>query len=98
MPRVEILTYKGRIVVELFENEAPNTVANFIDLVQKGFYDGIAFHRVIPNFMTQGGDPNTLDDNPAMTEKGAPDTQLIANVMCQCPQSFPRQSEHGKHR
>jgi len=56
LPRVEILTSKGRIVVELFENEAPNTVANFIDLVQKGYYNGIAFHRVIPNFMTQGGD------------------------------------------
>jgi cyclophilin family peptidyl-prolyl cis-trans isomerase len=49
---------KGDIVVELFENEAPNTVANFIDLVEKKFYDGLVFHRVIPGFMAQGGDPN----------------------------------------
>jgi cyclophilin family peptidyl-prolyl cis-trans isomerase len=49
---------KGDIVVELFENEAPNTVANFINLVEKKFYDGLVFHRVIPGFMAQGGDPN----------------------------------------
>ena len=48
---------RGPIVVELFENEAPNTVANFISLVEKGFYDGLSFHRVLPNFMAQGGDP-----------------------------------------
>jgi len=48
---------KGEIVVELFENEAPNTVANFISLVKKGFYDGTPFHRVLPSFMAQGGDP-----------------------------------------
>jgi cyclophilin family peptidyl-prolyl cis-trans isomerase len=49
---------KGDIVVELFENEAPNTVANFINLIEKKFYDGLVFHRVIPEFMAQGGDPN----------------------------------------
>ena len=43
---------------ELFENEAPNTVANFISLVEKGFYDGLTFHRVLPGFMAQGGCPN----------------------------------------
>ncbi|HEX4000404.1 MAG TPA: peptidylprolyl isomerase [Pirellulales bacterium] len=48
---------KGDIVVELFENEAPNTVANFISLVNKQFYDGLNFHRVLPGFMAQGGDP-----------------------------------------
>ena len=56
-PRVTITTSKGDIVVELFENEAPNTVANFISLVEKGFYDGTPFHRVIGGFMAQGGDP-----------------------------------------
>jgi cyclophilin family peptidyl-prolyl cis-trans isomerase len=45
------------MVVELFENEAPNTVANFVALVDKGFYDGTPFHRVIGGFMAQGGDP-----------------------------------------
>ena len=57
LPRVRLKTNKGDIVIELFENEAPNTVANFISLVEKGFYDGLAFHRVLPGFMAQGGDP-----------------------------------------
>jgi cyclophilin family peptidyl-prolyl cis-trans isomerase len=58
LPRVKFETTKGDIVLELFENEAPNTVANFISLVEKGYYDGLSFHRVLPSFMAQGGDPN----------------------------------------
>ena len=50
-------TNRGDIELELFENKAPNTVANFISLVEKGFYDGVSFHRVLPYFMAQGGDP-----------------------------------------
>lgn len=57
LPRVRIKTAKGDIVVELFENEAPKTVGNFVSLVDKGFYNGTAFHRVLPGFMAQGGDP-----------------------------------------
>lgn len=57
LPRVKLQTTKGDIVLELFENQAPNTVANFISLVEKGFYNGVLFHRVIPGFMAQGGDP-----------------------------------------
>ena len=57
LPRVLLKTTKGDIELELFENEAPNTVANFISLVEKGFYNGLTFHRVLPNFMAQGGDP-----------------------------------------
>ncbi len=57
LPRVRIKTSAGDLVVELFENEAPNTVANFLSLVEKGFYAGTPFHRVIPGFMAQGGDP-----------------------------------------
>ena len=57
LPRVKLETSKGDIVVELFENEAPNTVANFISLVEKKFYDGVSFHRVLAGFMAQGGDP-----------------------------------------
>ena len=57
LPRVLIRTNKGDMEVELFENEAPNTVANFITLVEKGFYSGLTFHRVLPQFMAQGGDP-----------------------------------------
>jgi cyclophilin family peptidyl-prolyl cis-trans isomerase len=58
LPRVLIKTNKGDIVVELFENEAPNTVANFIALVEKDFYKDTTFHRVLAGFMAQGGDPN----------------------------------------
>jgi len=55
LPRVKLTTNKGEIVVELFENEAPQTVANFLALVKQGFYDGSPFHRVLPMFMAQGG-------------------------------------------
>jgi len=47
----------GKIVLELYPNKAPETVANFVDLVKKGFYNGLTFHRVISGFMIQGGDP-----------------------------------------
>lgn len=57
LPQVKLTTSKGEIVLELFENEAPNTVANFISLVKAKFYDGLTFHRVIEGFMAQGGDP-----------------------------------------
>jgi cyclophilin family peptidyl-prolyl cis-trans isomerase len=57
LPRVEFVTTKGPIVIELFENEAPQAVSNFINLVEKGFYNGLSFHRVINGFMAQGGDP-----------------------------------------
>ncbi len=50
-------TAKGTIVVDLFTKDAPKTVNNFIFLVKDGFYDGTVFHRVIPDFMIQGGDP-----------------------------------------
>jgi len=50
-------TARGRIEVDLFADEAPGTVANFEKLANSGFYDGTRFHRVIPNFMVQGGDP-----------------------------------------
>ncbi len=51
-------TSKGTITLELFEQDAPNTVANFTKLAKQGFYNGLNFHRVIPNFMIQGGCPN----------------------------------------
>jgi cyclophilin family peptidyl-prolyl cis-trans isomerase len=57
LPRVKLATTKGDVVVELFEDDAPNTVANFLSLVEKGLYNGTPFHRVIGGFMAQGGDP-----------------------------------------
>jgi peptidyl-prolyl cis-trans isomerase B (cyclophilin B) len=57
MTRAIIETDKGTINIQFFDADAPNTVKNFVDLSQKGFYDGLIFHRVIPNFMIQGGCP-----------------------------------------
>ena len=56
-PHIRIETSLGNIEAELFQNEAPKTVENFVGLAKKGFYDGIIFHRVIPGFMIQTGDP-----------------------------------------
>lgn len=56
-PIVKLQTTAGDISIELFANEAPNTVANFVELVNKGFYNGLTFHRVMQGFMAQGGDP-----------------------------------------
>lgn len=56
----EIHTEKGLMKVEFFEKDAPNTVKNFVDLSKKGFYDGLNFHRVIPNFVIQGGCPDGI--------------------------------------
>ena len=58
-----ITTSEGVMVVEFYSDVAPNHVANFEKLARSGFYDGTAFHRVIPGFMIQGGDPNTKNDS-----------------------------------
>ncbi|MCX6269821.1 MAG: peptidylprolyl isomerase [Bacteroidetes bacterium] len=57
MKHAEIHTKKGVMKVHFYEKDAPNTVANFIKLAEKGFYDGLTFHRVISDFVIQGGDP-----------------------------------------
>jgi cyclophilin family peptidyl-prolyl cis-trans isomerase len=57
LPQVSILTTKGEVVVELFENQAPETVGNFVHLVEEGFFDGLAFHRVLEHFVAQTGCP-----------------------------------------
>lgn len=56
-PQARIKTNRGDITVQLFEEQAPKTVKNFVELAKKGYYDGVIFHRVIPDFMIQGGDP-----------------------------------------
>jgi peptidyl-prolyl cis-trans isomerase B (cyclophilin B) len=57
MSQATMQTNRGTIEIELFPDDAPKTVGNFQDLAQKGFYDGLTFHRVIEDFMIQGGDP-----------------------------------------
>ena len=58
MKTAEIVTAKGTMKVEFYEKDAPGTVKNFCDLANKGFYNGLTFHRVIPGFVVQGGCPN----------------------------------------
>lgn len=58
MKTAKIHTEKGVMSVEFYHNDAPNTVKNFLDLSEKGYYDGLTFHRVIPDFVVQGGCPD----------------------------------------
>jgi len=72
----------GKIEIELYENIAPNTVRNFISLVDKGFYDGLIFHRVIPGFMIQGGCPQgNGTGGPGYTIKGEFSMNCFTNNM-----------------
>jgi peptidyl-prolyl cis-trans isomerase B (cyclophilin B) len=66
-------TNLGRIVLRFFPDKAPGHVENFKKLVKEGFYDGVKFHRVIPGFMIQGGDPNSKDDDRSNDGTGGPD-------------------------
>ena len=68
--KIRFTTNKGIFVGEMFEDKAPNTTKNFIDLTEKGYYDGLIFHRVIDGFMIQGGDPTgTGTGGPGYTIK-----------------------------
>ncbi len=58
MSKVEIKTNKGTMIVEMYDKETPNTVANFVKLAKDGFYNGLTWHRVIPDFVIQGGCPD----------------------------------------
>ncbi|UYP45781.1 hypothetical protein NEF87_002066 [Candidatus Lokiarchaeum ossiferum] len=83
-PKVKMETNKGTLMIELYPEHAPGTVANFLKLINKGFYDGLTFHRVIPQFVIQGGCPNgtgtggpgwkikcETDGNPLIHKPGA---------------------------
>lgn len=72
MKTATFITEKGTIVAELFDEETPGTVANFEKLANDGFYDGTRFHRVIDNFMIQGGDPLSKDPNHPRVGTGGP--------------------------
>ncbi|MDA7527356.1 peptidylprolyl isomerase [bacterium] len=87
---MQFKTSRGDIVLELFENEAPNTVANFISLVEKEFYNGLKFHRVLPNFMAQGGCPLSKTD-PARAGSGGPGY----NIACEAYRKDARRHFSG---
>ena len=71
-------TSQGKIVIEFFLDDAPNHVRNFMNLTESGFYDGVLFHRVIPGFMIQGGDPNTKDVDSSIWGQGGPGYSIDA--------------------
>ena len=73
-------TDAGKINIELFANDAPITVSNFIKLISEGFYDGLAFHRVIPGFMAQGGCPNTRAGSSGMPGTGGPGYNIKCEI------------------
>ncbi|MFB9863955.1 peptidylprolyl isomerase [Rufibacter immobilis] len=72
MKTAEIHTPKGVMKVEFYEQDAPKTVANFTKLAKEGFYDGLTFHRVLPDFVIQGGCPNTREGAKGMPGTGGP--------------------------
>ncbi len=84
LPRVKLSTSKGDVMVELLENEAPQAVANFVSLVEKEYYDGLTFHRVLPGFMAQGGCPDG-------TGSGGPGY----NIYCECEKEGFRKHYRG---
>ena len=91
-------TDAGTIELELFDADAPNTVANFVKLAKEGFYDGLAFHRVIPGFMAQGGCPNSREGSRGMAGTGGPgfkvkaefnDTKHVRGILSMARSSDP---------
>jgi cyclophilin family peptidyl-prolyl cis-trans isomerase len=84
LPRVKLETNKGTMIIELFENEAPQAVGNFVNLVEKHFYDGLTFHRVLAGFMAQGGDPTG-------TGSGGPGYKIY----CECQKPDARKHFRG---
>lgn len=72
MKKAEIKTEKGVMVVEFYTEDAPNTVDNFIKLAKDGYYNGLRFHRVIPDFVIQGGCPHSKEANDPRVGTGGP--------------------------
>ena len=83
--KAEIKTAKGTMHVELYDKEVPNTVANFVKLAHEGFYDGLRFHRVIPDFVIQGGCPYSRNLGDPRVGTGGPGWTI------KCETSAPRQ-------
>jgi peptidyl-prolyl cis-trans isomerase B (cyclophilin B) len=80
MTKATMETDKGTINLVFFDADAPNTVANFTKLAKEGFYDGLAFHRVIPNFMIQGGCPNSREGSRGMPGTGGPGYKIKCEI------------------
>lgn len=80
-PRVVLETAQGSITIRLRPEAAPRTCANFLRLVREGFYDGLTFHRVVPGFVIQGGDPNSRNDNPFDDGQGGPGYTVPAEFL-----------------
>jgi len=72
----ELHTEKGVMKIEFYEQDAPKTVDNFVNLAKDGYYNGLTFHRVIPNFVIQGGCPNTREGASGMPGTGGPGYQI----------------------
>jgi peptidyl-prolyl cis-trans isomerase B (cyclophilin B) len=72
MTKALMETDAGQLEIELFDTDAPQTVANFVKLVNDGYYDGLAFHRVIDGFMAQGGCPNSREGAKGVAGTGGP--------------------------
>lgn len=90
MPKTAtIITEKGTIVAELFDDEVPETVANFEKLANSEFYDGTRFHRVIANFMIQGGDPLSKDPKNPRVGTGGPGY----HIKCEWPKNTHKHVE-----
>jgi len=73
MTKAKVETNKGTFTIEFFDDQTPNTVKNIVSLAQSGFYNGVKFHRVIPDFVVQGGDPTG-------TGEGGPGYQIADEV------------------
>jgi peptidyl-prolyl cis-trans isomerase B (cyclophilin B) len=80
MSKAKIHTPKGVMEIDLYDNEAPNTVANFVKLAKEGYYNGLAFHRVIPDFVIQGGCPYSVDMTDSRIGTGGPGYKIPCEV------------------
>ncbi len=90
LPLVRMETNRGTLELELFKNDAPGTVENFLKLVNKGFYNGLHFHRVLPDFVVQGGCPNSKKKGDRRAGTGGPGWQIPCET-----KGNPRKHEKG---
>ena len=95
MTKAVMDTDAGQITLELFDADAPTTVANFVKLAKDGFYDGLAFHRVIDGFMAQGGCPNSREGAKGMAGTGGPGYTIDCEINSQKHQAGTLSMAHA---